>query len=316
MTERWQRELTKLRSGRPPEGLWDRVAAGPRMDPLVQPGRSRLAAGIVATIVFALAAVFAWRALAPVGPTDRTLAGSDVVTVPARGGTLAAFLEDGRPIFVVHHPDGTVSVVEAFSSHHPFGFNEIVVWCPATRQFVEWAHEAHFDEQGRWTSGGPAPYGLVTFGFQTLRRDAAGDPLEIRVGAPQQPDPGHSAAETSPDRPPFCPPDDAFETHTLDPRSIYDAPDDAVAASPAGWVAVRGTLSVDAIDAFVQLCAAVDDGTCVDGVPVRGLDSVRFLVEVIRKHPGTGYEDPQVWLVRVRDGVIDDPAIAGFLKGA
>lgn len=316
MAERWQRELTKLRGGAPPAELWDRVVEGPRMDPLSEPRRSRLAAAAVAVVVFALAAVFAFRALDLVR-TDRTLSGSNVVTVPPRGEAKPAFLSDGHPIFVVHHEDGTVTVVDAFSTHRAFGFEEIVVWCPTTRHLVEWAHEAHWDEYGRWHSAGPAPSGLPTYAFDVIARDPNGDPATIRIGEAQEPDPGRSAAVTDPSRPPFCPPDGSYVTHTIDPSDIYGSPEAAVAAAPAGWVAVRGTLHVDDRDAFTQLCAEVTDGACVDGVPVRGLDTVRFLLEIIRKYPGqTGYEEPQVWLVRVRDGVIDDPAIAGFLNGA
>lgn len=317
MAERWQRELTKLRRGTPPDGLWDRVAEGPRMDPLSEPRRSRLAAAAVAVAVVALAAMFAVRAFAPSRARDHTLSGPDVLTVPTRGVTAPAFLTDGHPIFVVHHEDGTVTVVDAFSTHRALGFEEIVVWCPTTRQLVEWAHEAHWDEYGRWHSAGPAPSGLPTYRFDVVARDPNGDPASIRVGEPRDPDPGRSAAITEPSRPPFCPPDDAFVTHSIDPSDIYASPDAAVAAAPAGWVAVHGTLHVDDRDAFTQLCAEVADGACVDGVPVRGLDTVRFLLEIIRKYPGqTGYDEPQVWLVRVRDGLIDDPAIAGFLNGA
>jgi hypothetical protein len=315
MAERWQRELTKLRGGEPPEGLWGRVAEGPRMDPLRERPRSRVAAAGVAVVVFALAAAFAFRALDPVR-TDRTLGGSDVVAVPPRGEAKPAFLSDGHPIFLVHHEDGSVTVVDALSTHRPFGFEEIVVWCPTTRHLVEWAHEAHWDEYGRWHSAGPAPSGLPTYAFDVTARDANGDPASIRVGEQLEPDPGHSAAVTDPSRPPFCPPDGSYVTHTIDRSNIYASPEAAVAAAPAGWVAVRGTLHVDDRDAFTQLCTQVADGACVDGVPVRGLDSVRFLPEIIRRHPGTAYEEPQVWLVRVRDGLIDDPAIAGFLNGA
>ncbi|MGH2640337.1 MAG: hypothetical protein ACRDGO_01415 [Actinomycetota bacterium] len=305
MTERWQRELTKLRGGAPPDDLWDRVGEGPRMEPIGEPRRSRIAA------------VFALRAFGSLGGVDRTFTGPEVLSVPAVGETAPTFLPDGRPIFVVHHEDGTLSVVDAFSPHRAFGFEELVVWCPTTRHFVEWAHEAHFDERGAWHSAGPAPESLVAYRFEVVARDANGAPRQIRVGDPLPPDPTRSASETSPDRPPFCPPDDAFVTHSIDPATIYDEPVDALADAPEGWVAVRGTLHVDDGDAFTQLCAEVADGACVNGVPVRGLDTVRFLLEIIRKYPGeTGYDEPQVWLVRVRDGLIDDPAIAGFLNGA
>lgn len=316
MAERWQRELTKLRGGTPPEGLWDRVAEGPRMDPLLVPGRSRLAAAAVAVTVFGLAAVFALRAFEPFGIADHTLAGPGVLAVPAPGETAAEFLPDGHPVFVVHHEDGAVSVVDAFSSHGAWGFEDLVVWCPTTRHFVEWAHEAHFDEYGVWHSAGPAPFGLATYDFEVVGRDASGDPASIHVGEERDPDPGHSASETEPSRPPFCPPGDSFITHSIESSAIYDSPADAVAAAPEGYVAVRGTLLVDDTDAYVQLCAEVVEGVCVDGVPVRGIDSVRFLLEVLRPHEETlAYEEPQVWLVRVRDGVIDDPGGVSFFEG-
>lgn len=117
MAERWKRELTKLRAGELPDGLWDRVTEGPRMEPLREPGRSQLAAAAVAVVVFVLAAAFAFEAFGPFR-ADRTLSGPDVLTVPARGQAEPAFLPEGRPIFVVHHEDGTVTVVDALSSHH------------------------------------------------------------------------------------------------------------------------------------------------------------------------------------------------------
>ena len=120
-----------------------------------------MTAAVVAFAVFALAAFFVWKAFpAADGPSP---AGSDVVTVPPRGETSAVFLADGRPVFVVHHQDGTVSVVDAFSSHRAWGVEELNVWCPSTRQFVEVAHEAHFDEYGRLVRGTGAG-GLETFG--------------------------------------------------------------------------------------------------------------------------------------------------------
>jgi hypothetical protein len=318
MAERWQHELTKLHGGRPPEGLWGRVAEGPRMDPIAESGRSRLAAAAVAVVVFALAVALALRAFGPLRDADRTLGGPDILRVPPSGETAPAFLPDGHPIFIVHHEDDTVSVVDAFSSHRPYGFEEVVVWCPTTRDLVEWAHEAHYDESGNWYTGGPAYAGLPTFAFEVVDTDAGGNPTTIRVGAMRAPDPGGSAHETDPSTyPAFCPPDGAFVTHAIDPQAIYDTPEDAVAAAPEGWVAVRGTLLVDDEDAFVQLCSEVAEGVCVDGVPVRGLDSVRFLLKVLRPNEEPlAYEEPQVWLVKVREGIIDDPAGVSLFEGA
>jgi hypothetical protein len=265
---------------------------------------------IVATTALALflaAAALLWIVFAPFRTTVRSLAGSDVLPVPARGETSPMFLADGRPVFVVHHEDGTLSVVDAFSSHRAWGFEEPVEWCPTTRQFVEWAHEAHFDEYGTWTSAGPAPSGLATFAFQVVGRDAAGDPTSIRVGAMQAPDPGGSASITDPSRPPFCPGAEPV-TFTIDAAQVWDSPAGAVAARPQGWIAVRGTLSV-ASDGFVQLCSQLDGERCQDAAVVRGIDGVGLMVNVLQRYPGTGYQKPHLWLAQVRGGVLDDLAI-------
>lgn len=323
MDDRYRRELTKLHGGQPPNDLWDRVLEGPRMSPLAPRRRSRVTAAVVAFAVFALAAFFVWKAF-PAAPDSLQPADSDVVTVPPRGETSAVFLADGRPVFVVHHLDGTVSVVDAFSSHRAWGVEELNVWCPSTRQFVEVAHEAHFDEYGDW-SAGPAPGGLETFGFQVLENDAAGDPASIQVGK-QMFAPSPEGGE-GPERPPFCPAGDeapsqadlvpvtgaySGETgmvlaHGVDGIKVWDSPAEAVAAAPTGWVAIRSTLHVDR-DGFVQLCAQVVDDRCDGGVVVRGIDGIGLMLNVTRFAWVSGYEEPQVWLVQINDGVIDNPA--------
>ena len=121
MDDRYRRELTKLHHGEPPADLWDRALEGPRLAPLGPSPRSRVTAAIVAFAVFGLAAGLLWRAFAESGSQP---AGSNQITVPPRGETSAVFLDDGRPVFVVHHEDGTVSVVDGFSSHRAWGVEE------------------------------------------------------------------------------------------------------------------------------------------------------------------------------------------------
>lgn len=328
MDDRYRRELTKLHGAELPDDLWARVQEGPRLAPLGPGGRSRVTAGVVAFAVFGLAAFFVWKAFTEAAPASQP-AGSNVVTVPSRGETSAVFLADGRPVFVVHHEDGTVSVVDGFSSHRAWGVEELNVWCPSTRQFVEVAHEAHFDEYGNW-SAGPAPGGIATFAFQVTKTDAAGDPSSIVVGEIQD---GKLGGGAGPERPPFCPPGGQASgdaglipvtggytgetgmvvAHSLEGVHVWGSPAKAVAAAPTGWVAVQGTMLVDP-DGFVQLCTQVVDGACDGGVVIRGVDGVGLYLNVTRFPDVTGYEEPQVWLVQIRDGVIDNPAgFSGFL---
>ena len=329
MDDRYRSELTKLHGGQLPADLWDRVQEGPRMAPLAPRGRSRVTAAVVAFAIFGLAAFFVWKAFTEAAPVSQP-AGSNTVAVPPRGETSAVFMADGRPVFVVHHLDGTVSVVDAFSSHRAWGVEELNVWCPSTRLFVEVAHEAHFDEYGNW-SAGPAPGGIATFGFQVAKIDAAGDPSSIVVGGLHE---GQLGGGSGPDRPPFCPAGDQASgdaglipvtggytgetgmvvAHKLGDIQVWGSPAEAVAAAPTGWVAVQGTMLVDP-DGFVQLCAQVADGQCEGGVVVRGVDGIGLYLNVTRLPDVTGYEEPQVWLVQIHDGVIDNPAgFSGILE--
>jgi hypothetical protein len=328
MSDRYRTELTKLRRAELPDGLWERVQEGPRQAPLGPEPRSRVTAAVVAFAVFGLAAILAWQAFRPSHPAQP--AGSDTVAVPPRGETSAVFLSDGRPVFVVHHEDGTVSVVDGFSSHRAWGVEELNVWCPSTREFVEAAHEARFDEFGGFASP-PAPGGLATFAFEVAETDAVGDPSSVVVGAMRDGTPG--GGDSGPDRPPFCPPGgivgdaelievtggNSGDTgmvvgHRVDPDRVFATPAEVVAAAPTGWALVQATMRVDR-DGFVQLCARVVDERCEGGVVVRGVDGIGLYLNVTRFDFVSGYEEPQVWLVRVVDGVIDDPAgFGGMLE--
>ncbi len=330
MTERWQTELSKLRRGELPADLWGRIGDGPQLGPLGPTRRSRVAAAVTALAVFAVSAVLLWRVFAPVGDDGQTLSGADVLEVPPLGQVAPVFLADGRPVFVVHHEDGSVSVVDAFSSHVQYGIKDLVAWCPSTREFVEVAHEARFDEFGTWVSAGPAPFGLATFAFDVVGRDADGEPSSIRVGAIQDPSPGGSAHETdSSTYPPLCPEgagaagtvrvisgntgQEGFVIpHTLERADVWASPGEVVAAAPEGWIAVEGRLLVSG-DGFVQLCTDVQGDRCVDGAIVRGLDGVGLLVNVVLPHPEWYGDEPGVWIARVEDGVLRDVGGLFFL---
>jgi hypothetical protein len=324
MTERWQAELSKLERAQLPTDLWDRVGEGPRLEPLGPSRRSRVAAGVAAFAVFAVAVVLVWRVFSPAGTAETTIAGADVLEVPPRGAVSAVFLSDGRPVFVAHHEDGSVSIVDAFSTHAQYGLKDLVAWCPSTREFVEVAHEARFDELGNWTSGGPAPSGLATFSFDVVERDTNGDPTSIQVGAIREPSPGGSGATTDPSTyPEFCAgtSDPTAETitvrsgntdqvgtvvaHAVDEADVWPTPAAAVAAAPDGWIAVQGRLLV-APDGFVELCAEVEGGRCIDGATVRGVDGVGLLVNVVVPHPEWYGVEPQTWIARVDDGLLRD----------
>ena len=216
------------------------------------------------------------------------------MTVPPRGETSAVFLADGRPVFVVHHQDGTVSVVDAFSSHRAWGVEELNVWCPSTREFVEVAHEAHFDEYGTLTplSGPAGAGGVATFAFAVVATDAVGDPSQIRVEDIREPT--HAGTRLRCGAATVLPCERrslgrrrphlrhrvrtqgraawSWRTGSTTSRSGIRRPRRWRPPRPGGWPS--GGRCTWTQDGFVQLCAQVVDDRCEGGVVVRGVDGI------------------------------------------
>jgi hypothetical protein len=76
---------------------------------------------------------------------------SGVVPLPARGEVAAGVLDDGTPVFVVSHHDGTVSALDPRGDDQRVaGLYQVVRWVAATRNFL--GHGA-WDEYGRRLDG-------------------------------------------------------------------------------------------------------------------------------------------------------------------
>lgn len=95
-----------------------------------------------------------------------------VLPVPGVGDAAAEVLANGTPVWVVHHEDGGVTVVDATSSHRPFGIRSLIGWCEASRGFVEGQNGSLFDEHGRKRAG-PAPRHLDTYATTVAAEGAA-----------------------------------------------------------------------------------------------------------------------------------------------
>ena len=216
------------------------------------------------------------------------IVGSQELRVPALGDAAAVFLADGRPVFIVHHEDGTISAVDAFSTHTPFGVGKLVGWCGATRTFDDLQHGSKFDEYGRYILG-PASSGLVTF----EATDLGTTPAKVRVGGRRLPAPrtelglpfsGSSCTSTS---------DTLF--HRIGQGQLTDSPRDAVGGTLGRWIAVAGVLLVTPDDG-PRLCSSVDVAagpSCDLGVPVSGVDGPGLLGGA-----STYTSDASTWLVR------------------
>lgn len=207
-----------------------------------------------------------------------------VLDVPERGEALPAELDDGRPVFVVHHEDGQVSVVDGFSTHEPFGIRKIIGWCERSRWFEDPFHGSAFNEFGVYRDG-PAPTGLLTYEVTPLD---AGHVRVVGVLPPTTRDtPGGEPAG------PFCsgaaPTAGAPLLHpVIEP---VDSSLAEIVASSDGWVGVRAALHRDSDGAL--LCQPGSGGECVGGLPVHPIESG----EKPRTHEG-------VWLIEVRAGKI------------
>jgi hypothetical protein len=81
--------------------------------------------------------------------------------IPPRGVTVAEYLPNGTPVFVIHALNGEISVVRAISAHIE---SDRMGWCPSSRTIEDLDHGARWNERGSYVSG-PAPTDLVTYAY-------------------------------------------------------------------------------------------------------------------------------------------------------
>ncbi len=252
----------------PPPGSFERLVARRRR----RRRNQRLAASALALVVATAGVVLAVRALGPTrGPqpaASSALSGSDVVDVPLRGETAPAFLADGHPVFVVHHEDDTVSVVDAFSTHRPWGVEELIGWCPSSRTFDEPEHGAKFNEYGQYLAG-PASADLAYYEIHSTGRQVEVGSAVVPTTRSENPRVGFQGT--------LCEGTGAPLTLHRIPRSaVFDSPAEAVQAGPEGWIALRGVLLVRAGEPAL-LCATGEEGSCTSPAMVKGIDSEGWL---------------------------------------
>jgi hypothetical protein len=275
-----------------------RNASGPpRGAGIVAAARERPAFLALAALAVVLLGVAMVNALGgSSGASVAPIAGSQELRVPAIGDAAPAYLADGRPVFVVHHEDGTVSVVDAFSTHTPFGVGTLVAWCDASRTFDDLRHGSTFDEQGGYILG-PAPTGLVTFETTELGTT----PATVRVGARRLPEPRTDVGSPLSGSP--CTSAADTLSHRIGTEQITDPPSAALGGVPARWIAVAGVLVVTP-DGGAQLCSTSDgtaEPSCGSGAPVSGVDGAGLL------RGGSSYvSDVSTWLVRTDGTTLSD----------
>jgi hypothetical protein len=234
--------------------------------------QAALIGGVV--VLVAIGWLVATTLLAPPAPSP-----ASTVHLPAVGQVEGVRLRDGRPVFVVHHQSGEISVLDGFATHVPYGVFKLLRWCPSSRIFEDPAHGADYDEWGR-RSGGPSPTGMIAFGFQL------GSGGRLVVGAEVGPIAGGDALNPVPVDFSDC----AYLHDFSGSRRL--TPAEALAQPDGSWQVVAGV-----VDPQLQRLCGLGAG-CPDPAFIADLRLPSQLDAQTLTYLGR----PQRWLVRVSDG--------------
>jgi hypothetical protein len=226
--------------------------------------RRYTAIGACATLV----SVLAFAGLQSLRPTTVVVSGRVRLAVPAIGQTDAEFLDDGSPVFVVHHRDGTISVVSALSTHRPWGVGAVIGWCARARDFEDWSHGSVWDETGAKVAG-PAPGGLETYPILKVDGDSVEVDDVVNAGLPPGSPPGRSRSG------PQCYNEGGQGTNVVPDfasRPTYEF-GDALRTQPSGLVVLRDVVlrydhkGVRACDLRQSSCVPVENSMPYDRAP-------------------------------------------------
>ena len=206
---------------------------------------------------------------------------------PEPGETLATYLDDGRPVFLVRHQNGDISVLDATSTHVADGVRILNVWCPKSRAFQDLRSGGGWDEWGVLHRG-PPPSGLGTFSWKLrLGDETHATGIDVTGFAGRVPGRAKSDGRSMFDG---CDPSN-WLFHTFDGMTPL-TPAAAVASSPGGWVLLRGRIDF----AGLRLCS--EDAACLEPAHVADL-------RIPGNYPHVELvERTSDYLARVRDGAL------------
>jgi len=263
------------------------------------PRRDRAVVIAVALVVAIAGLAVAWGIVQPFQGKE-VPGGLGVVDVPPVGQVAPANLADGRPVFVVHHPDGSVEVVDGFSTHVPYGIGKLVAWCTTSGLFDDVYHGSKWSEYGTYLMG-PAATGLATY-RSTIEPDGR---LKVESMIPPAPRPDPRAKVQL--RGPYCTSPEELVYPTI-AGAVSSDPAAVVASAPDGWVPFRG-LVVSGGPTGTQLCPPGEgaSGSCPHGAPVEGIDPTLFQENRHLQVPGAVIiRPPQTFIARVQEGALRD----------
>lgn len=246
---------------------------------MIEPMRDlgvRLLIGLAVVVVAVMAVGYAFIFSGVATPPRDELATLDV---PPDPGATAAWLDDGRPVFVTH-VGGTVSVVDPQASTGDGALPEIIAWCADGAAFVAPLSGRAFGPDGTAFGAGP---GLTRF---TARLTDDGRHVVVQRGTSVAP----AGAGTEP----------ACTTRVAHEPAASEVFDPSVAADlePPGWIWLSGTLR--SIGGQALLCdGEAASGDCATGAVARGIDPAGLPTEGL----------PGLFIGAARDGGIEGLAL-------
>ena len=188
------------------------------------------------------------------------MAEDGVLPVPAVGEVIAAYLADGRPVFITHPAEGDVLVLDAMSPHAPHGANELMAFCPSSGWFEDYYHGSRFNPWGDWTSG-PAPTALPAYPSEL---SSGGETVRVTAEVEEGRDRTDERGDGQPQQGPTCAPNrdapvEAIVHRPPDPAPAMDG--DEVPSDRWVWA----TLVLGGTNDAPLVCST--DGTCTDDAP-------------------------------------------------
>lgn len=218
---------------------------------------------------------------------------------PRPGEAVAAFLSDGRPVWVIRHEDGSGSVLDAFSTHVPYGINKLTWWCPVSRVIDDPFHGARWDEFGDY-SGGPAPGGLREYAVRV-----EGNELQILDEPVARP--LRAGNEAPIEQPYYCSEQEAL-VHDFSDFPEAETPALAASAADGRWRRLHATLTpLPGLHSGLLCPDAVADDDCAEvELPLEQYEPRSY----DPFSADEGYLTNVDWIVRAEDGRILEVAVA------
>lgn len=239
-------------------------------------GRVAIGLGALVAALVGIGYAFVYAGIA--APLEADLG---TLAVPDEGGVAAAYLADGRPVFVVRAADG-IHVVDARAPVDPGVPGHLVVFCDP--EFYDLAGGTTYAPDGTLFAG-PPDENLTTYPVTVVSGGR-----EVVVG-------GEGAPATSglsePPESNECWVDIAV-MHVPDADEVFD-PSVAADEEPPGWIWLEGRLVAAGGQAL--LCDG-HGGDCATGAVVRGINPATIADNTL------GYDG--YFLGRVHDGAIEE----------